>query len=117
MRTIDQLQFRGQVGRLRRLAGAALARYGIADARLVLLVHMENTTFRVEAGDGRRYLLRIHRTHGSPFQPARSAAEVRSELIWLQAITGETGLAVPEPVLTVDGELVSVVEVEGVPGS
>jgi Ser/Thr protein kinase RdoA (MazF antagonist) len=98
------------------LAEAVQERYGIAATRLVLLAHMENTTFRAEAGDGAWYLLRIHRTTGSAFQPPRTLAEVRSELTWLQALVSETGLAVPEPVPTVDGELVAVVEVEGVPG-
>jgi Ser/Thr protein kinase RdoA (MazF antagonist) len=116
MRAFETLGFRGQVSRLGRLAEAALESYGIAATRLVLLAHMENTTFRVETRGGARYLLRIHRTTGSPFQPPRSVAEVRSELIWLRALVGEAGLAVPEPVPTVDGALLTVVEVEGVPG-
>jgi Ser/Thr protein kinase RdoA (MazF antagonist) len=111
----DTLGFRGQVGRQRRLAGAALARYGIAATRVVLLAHMENTTFRVEADDGARYLLRIHRTTGSPFQPPRRAVEVRSELIWLRALADEAGLAVPDPVPALDGSPVTLVAVEGVP--
>ena len=115
MQAFDRLGFRGQVSRLRRLAEAALARYGISATRVVLLAHMENTTFRVETGDGARYLLRIHRTTGSPFQPPRSVAEVRSELIWLRALAGEAGLAVPDPVPAVDGAPVTVVAVEGVP--
>jgi Ser/Thr protein kinase RdoA (MazF antagonist) len=40
---------------------------------------------------------------------------VRSELIWLRALASEAGLAVPEPVPALDGALVTVVAVEGVP--
>jgi hypothetical protein len=69
MRTFETLSFRGQVGRLRRLAETALQTYGIPAARPVLPGHMENTTFRVESHDGGRYLLRIHRTTGNPLQP------------------------------------------------
>jgi Ser/Thr protein kinase RdoA (MazF antagonist) len=36
-------------------------------------------------------------------------------LVWLQALKREAGLKVPEPVTTLDGELVAVVEVDGVP--
>jgi Ser/Thr protein kinase RdoA (MazF antagonist) len=63
----------------------------------VPLAHLENTTFRVETAGGERYVLRIHRTNGSPFHPPRSAAEVRSEAIWLAALRRETSLAYPRP--------------------
>jgi len=104
------LNFRGQLGRLRRLAETALAAYGFQPARLVPLAHMENTTFQVDSPGGERYVLRIHRTTGSPFHPARSAAEVWSEMSWLSALRCETGLAVPEPVPTADGSLLTVAE-------
>jgi Ser/Thr protein kinase RdoA (MazF antagonist) len=115
MHTFETLSFRGQLGRLRRLADEALATYGVQHARLVLLAHMENTAFRVETPGGERYVLRIHRAAGSPFHPPRSMAEVRSETIWISALRRETGLAVPEPVPAADGSLLSVAEVGGVP--
>ena len=94
MQAFERLGSRGQVGRLRRLAEAALVRYGIAATRVVLLAHRENTTFRVETGDGARYLLRIHRTTGSPFQPPRSVAEVRICALfrWGQGRFADAGL-------------------------
>ncbi len=100
--------------RLRGLASAALAAYSIGPARLSPLAHLENTTFLVEARGG-RYVLRIHRTTGAPWHPARRAAEVRSELQWLDALRRETDLAVPEPVSTRDGSPLTVVESAGVP--
>ena len=106
---------RTEGGRLRRLAEAALAAYGIGPARLTLLSQLENAMFRVEADGGERYALRVHRATGSPFHPCRSADEVRSELVWLSALRRETELVVPEPVPTGGGSLLTVVEGEGVP--
>jgi Ser/Thr protein kinase RdoA (MazF antagonist) len=103
------------MGRLRRLAEAALVAYGVAPARLVALVHLENTTFRVETPGGDRYVLRIHRASGSPVHPPRSVADVRSETTWLFVLRQEAGLAVPEPMLTADGSPLVVVAAEGVP--
>ena len=116
MRAFETLSYRGQLDRLRRLAEAALAAYGVRPARLLPLAHLENTTFRVETPGGDRYVLRIHRVTGSPVHPPRSAVEVWSELTWLSSLRREAGLAVPEPVPTADGELVTVAVVEGMPG-
>lgn len=116
MRRFEELGKRGQIGRLRRLGEHALVAYGVAPARLVLLAHQENTTFRVDTTDGQRHLLRIHRVIGSEFHPPKSTAEVRSELLWLTALRRDADLAVPEPISTTDGELLTVVEVDGVPG-
>jgi Ser/Thr protein kinase RdoA (MazF antagonist) len=115
MRRYDTLTYRGQAGRMRQLGHGALADYGIAGARLRLLGHDENTTFRVVASDGRRYLLRIHRVSGNPAHPVRSAIQVRSELLWLAALRRDTGLAVPEPVPTLDGRLLTEASIAGVP--
>jgi Ser/Thr protein kinase RdoA (MazF antagonist) len=114
VKAFDTLSFQGQLGRLRRLAENALAAYGVQAERLEPLAHVENTTFRVASSDGDRYVLRIHRVIGSPFHSPRSAAEVRSEMIWLSALRRDAGLAVPEPMLTTDGELHTVADVEGV---
>jgi Ser/Thr protein kinase RdoA (MazF antagonist) len=115
MQAFETLSLRGQLGRLRRLAVEALATYEIRSARLVPMGHMENTIFRVETPDGERYVLRIHRTTGSPFHPPRSADEVRSEMAWITAVRHETGLAVPEPVPTAEGAPLTIIEVEGMP--
>jgi Ser/Thr protein kinase RdoA (MazF antagonist) len=114
MMAFGDLSIRGQLGRLRHLAEAALVAYGLRPERLVTLAHLENTTFRVEMSSGDRYVLRIHRASGSPVHPPRSAAEVRSETTWLSALR-EAGLAVPEPVLTAGGSPLTVAEAEGVP--
>ena len=111
-----------QLRRLRRLAQAALATYGLESASLTPLQHFLNTSFRVDApsralksrGDGGekslRYALRISR---SGYQ---DASTIRSELLWLQAIRRETNLVVPEPVPARDGSLLATVSVPSVPG-
>ena len=115
MQLFETLSFRGQLDRLRRLGEDALAEYPIQRARLVPLAHAENTTFRVDTPSGERYVLRIHRTTGSPFHPPRNMAEVWSEATWISALRRDTGLGVPEPVPTADGSLVTVVTSDGVP--
>jgi Ser/Thr protein kinase RdoA (MazF antagonist) len=97
------------------LAQAALADYEVRPVRLTLLAHAENSTFRVEARDGERYVLRVHRVTGTPWHPPRDAAEVRSEMSWLAALRREPDLRVPEPMPNRDGGLVTIAANEGVP--
>lgn len=91
-----------------RLAEAALAPYAMANARLIPIKPIENATFRIEAPDGGRYCLRIHRA-------GVRAATVRSELLWLAALRRDTDLIVPEPVAADDGALVTLTAADGSP--
>ena len=104
----DQLTYRGQVGRLKGLALKALEQYPIVSTKVSPLVHLFNSTFRVDTGDG-RYVVRINRPHD------RSQAEIRSEMTWLAAIRQQTALVVPDPLTNRAGELVTRVEMPGVP--
>lgn len=96
---------RSQLIRLRELAKEVLKAHGLQDARLSLIQHWLNTTFRVDVGKA-RFALRIQRTG------LANAALVRSELQWLVALKQEAGVAVPEPVLTPDGQLFLRLQVE-----
>lgn len=111
------LTFRGQVGRLRELGRVALAQFPCVsgDARLTLLAHMDNSTFRVDTAGGARYALRIHRVSHSKSQPRRSVDNIRSEAEWLAALRRDTDLIVPEPMVSRDGALYVVAETAGVP--
>jgi Ser/Thr protein kinase RdoA (MazF antagonist) len=120
MKAYAELNYLGQVRRLRQLAHAALRQYGVTDARMQLVQHGENTTFRVDtpaaisgtASDvfiANRYLLRIHRPG---YQTADSIA---SELNWLAALRSDLALPVPEPVPDTGGEPMVTAEVSGVP--
>ncbi len=85
----------------------ALSRFGLDQARLRLLRHEHNTTFRVDA-DGSRFVLRINR------QGVHGPDTIRSELAWLGALTTDTDLGVPEPVTALDGSpVVSVPDGDG----
>ncbi|HEY5786218.1 MAG TPA: phosphotransferase [Microlunatus sp.] len=88
---------RAQLVRLRRVAEAALDRYPLPAGRLTFVTHGENTTYRHDSAAG-RHLVRVHRPrrHG---RDVDSAAAIRSEIAWLQAIQADTDLSVP-PVLT-----------------
>jgi Ser/Thr protein kinase RdoA (MazF antagonist) len=109
----------GQLRRIRRLAGAALEAYGLRGARLTFLRYFANITYRVDVpgpvpqagGPGpyvpNRYLLRVLSTGH------RQVAE--GEMTWLAALSHEAGLPVPEPVATLEGELLTRIATPGVP--
>jgi Ser/Thr protein kinase RdoA (MazF antagonist) len=109
MKLFATLSKRGQVRRLQAMGETALPAFDVEAARLVPLQHFGNTTYRVDSPDGSRYVLRIQRPN------LHSIAEVRSEVAWLAALRRDTPLSVPEPMPTRDGDLLTVVEVEGVP--
>lgn len=102
---------------MRKLAEAALSRYGLSGARLSFLQYEGNFVFRVDAPGTerrfekkrrqpqRRYLLRIHT---SPYK-----AGIESELAWLAVLRQEGGLQVPEPVPTLEGKLLTSLSVHG----
>ncbi len=92
---------RGQIARLRQVALTALGRYALPDGRLTFVTHGENTTFRHDSAAG-RYLVRVHRPHRHG-RGTDSAAAIRSEISWLQAIRADTDLFVPEALAARDG--------------
>jgi len=108
MHEFASLSRRGQLGRLRRVGRTALASYGLEDARLALLRHEHNTTFRVDARSG-RYVLRINRPR------VHTPDTIGSEMAWLSALRRDTDLGVPEPVAARDGSLVVVARDPSVP--
>jgi Ser/Thr protein kinase RdoA (MazF antagonist) len=107
---------------MRAVARGALDEYGLGRARLELLRQAGNTLFRVVDEDAPRarvrddlfsegrYLLRVH--HAG----YQTAGAVALEMEWLAALRRDAGVAVPEPVPTLDGRLTAEVEAPGVPG-
>ena len=104
----SQLTHRGQIGRLKRLALEALEQYPIKPEKVTPLVHLFNTTFKVDTADG-RYVVRINRPD------FHSQGKIRSEMIWLAAIRRETELIVPNPLINLDGDLVTRAGVADIP--
>lgn len=99
---------RAQLGGLRRVAARALAAYPVPEPSVRLIAHSWNTTYRVDAADGRRYLLRIHRA------ALTGVEQVAAELAWLAALGRDTDLAVPAVVRRRDGRVAAVEEAAGV---
>jgi len=93
-----------------RLARRALAAYGLEEARLTHLGEGSHVTFEVQTGDPKRhYALRICR----PDWPLNA---LEREMLWLAALRRQTDLAVPEPILSKDGQLFRKVTTPGVSG-
>lgn len=109
LKPFDQLTRAGQVGRIRQLALAALQDYPLPEPHLSLLKHAANTTFLLETGDNQRYLLRVTRAG------AATLADLRSELLWLQALRRDTALSTPDPILTTVGSLLTTATAAGMP--
>ena len=102
----DDLPEKEQIDRLRKLADAALRKFGFSQYRLTFLQHLVNTTFRLDCNDG-RYLVRIHR--------AKTRTAVASELAWLEALVHKTTVPVQIPQRSLDGKMIVVGEHGGVP--
>lgn len=99
--TVDYLALttRAQAARMRRVALAGLADYDLEVARMRLVWHDFNTTFRVDASDGRRFALRVNvNSHKAP-------ANLDAELAWLRALADDTDVPVPAPLPTRSGAL------------
>jgi Ser/Thr protein kinase RdoA (MazF antagonist) len=78
-------------------ARGAVAVHGMPDAEITLLNVSENATFRADSADGRRLVLRVHRTG------YHSREAIESELAWISALRAD-GIVHTAPVIpTPDG--------------
>lgn len=107
MKPFLELTQGGQVRRMRKLAEAVLAEYDLPNYTLTPLVHLDNTTFRVDSPAG-RFVVQCKR-------PGRNLDAIRSEMMWLADLRRDTNLVVPEPLTNRQGDLVTVKTVVGVP--
>jgi Ser/Thr protein kinase RdoA (MazF antagonist) len=91
-----------ELARLEELARSALDRYGInSDATVSLCNVSENHTYRIEdPGAGRTYALRLHRPG------YRTAEQIESELVWLDALRADDVVETPPVVRADDGSRV-----------
>jgi Ser/Thr protein kinase RdoA (MazF antagonist) len=87
---------------LDRLAAAALRHYDLSPAATATLINVsENWTYRVDdPGTGRRAALRLHRPG------YHRAAEIESELLWLEALREDAVVETPPVVRTRAGDRV-----------
>ncbi|HUF37371.1 MAG TPA: phosphotransferase [Anaerolineales bacterium] len=109
MKSFSSLTRLGQVRRLRALALAALRQYDLKVARLSLLTYHFNAIFRIDTPGKERFVLRIN------IPRIRTLGNIRSEALWLAALSRDTDLTVPTPVLNRSGERVTTVAASGIP--
>jgi len=117
LKTYQQLTHSGKLRRLRNLASLALAHYGIEQAELTFLSHVSSPVLRVDLAapiasiQGTRFVLRIHNPE------ELSPAMLRSELQWLVALHRDLDIVVPEPLLNNEGDLLTEVTSDDIPGA
>ncbi len=94
-----ELSRRCQLVRLRTLAETALRAFGVEASRLRSVQYWLNATYRVEGG-GQQFALRVRR--GGPGQREL----IESEIVWIEALRLDAGVAVPQVVRTRAGETI-----------
>ena len=106
----DALPHEEQLKRLLALAEKALGHYDLPPGCSVELINLsENATYRVDAADGRRWALRVHR------EGYHSRNAIASELAWLTALREDGAVITPVAVPGKDGEIIQLVPHELLP--
>ncbi|MEN6370178.1 MAG: phosphotransferase [Thermotogota bacterium] len=108
MRRFEVLSEEERVDRYKALAKKALLAYGLSPD-LTYVGQGTYTVFRASFGGG-NLAVRIG-------EAGRDLTSLRRELLWLASLGRDTLLSVPEPLLTLHGDLFSSVSMEGVPGT
>ena len=99
--------------RFDQLAGRALATYDLAAHTRTFIRHSDNATFRVEGPGAGTYLLRIHLPVSVAMGTQGADPDmVRSELLWLEALSRDTDLVLQAPVRNRNGKLVTQLQAE-----
>ena len=104
MTDFDSLNHHEQLDILLDVAQAATANYALPPGVAVAMINLsENATYKVEAPDGRRWALRIHR------DGYHSKAAIASELAWLIDLRDSGVVVTPKPIKGQDGEIIQLV--------
>jgi Ser/Thr protein kinase RdoA (MazF antagonist) len=91
---------------LQLVAERALQKYILPSGVSVSMINLsENATYKLEAGDGRKWALRVHR------EGYHTKAAIASELAWLMDLRSSGIVATPRPVKGINGEIIQ--EVSG----
>lgn len=88
--------YSSQIRRLRALSKVALSEFPIKVKTISLINHGENTTFKIKSSDGKKYVLRIHR---SDYHSSKGLLE---EFRWMNTLKMD-GLSLPFPILSKKG--------------
>ena len=104
MTDFDSFSHEEQLPLLLELAVKATGTYDLPSGLSVKLINLsENATYKVEAPDGRRLALRVHR------DGYHSKAAIASELTWLMDLRSSGVVTTPAPVKGPDGEVIQVI--------
>ena len=105
MKDFDALAHDEQLAILLDVACSAIGRYDLPSGASVSMLNLsENATYKVEAPDGRRWAMRIHR------DGYHSRTAIASELAWLMDLRQTGVVATPVPVKGRDGEIIQDVD-------
>jgi Ser/Thr protein kinase RdoA (MazF antagonist) len=97
----DALPYAQQLPILLELAHIAAACYELPTQLSVSLINLsENATYKIEAPDGTRWALRIHR------EGYHSESAIASELSWLIALRDTKVVTTPKPMSGTDGKII-----------
>jgi Ser/Thr protein kinase RdoA (MazF antagonist) len=105
-----QLTRPGRLRRLREFAVNALAQYDVQVAGCVLVSTDTNLIYRIRDAGNRVYALRIAAANW------RTADDLRSETMWLEALVRDTDIRVPRVVRATDGSRFVRARARGIPG-
>jgi Ser/Thr protein kinase RdoA (MazF antagonist) len=107
LQPFESLSYNEQLACLTEAAEDALRAYGYPDSSLHSAAYVNNAVFEIQTPDGGHFALRLHR-------PGHKRLEwIKSELIWLGAISRDTSLGVPQPIPSREGEPVVYASVRG----
>ncbi len=119
MKPYNELTRLGRLRRLRQLAEVALEEYGLNGASLTFTHYEGNVIFRVDvpgpAPSGDEHCPYVPNRYNLRILTTSDAEAIASELIFLAALSRGAGLPVPEPVPTLDGQLLTTITTPGVP--
>jgi len=98
--------------RLTALANASLSLWSLPSGATARLINIsENATFLIEAADGYRSILRVHR------QDYHTRNAIGCELAWMQDLGANGGVITPATIAGRDGEEIQENRIDGLPGS
>ncbi|MCB5944067.1 phosphotransferase enzyme family protein [Acidocella sp. KAb 2-4] len=104
MHDFDTLSHDGQMAILMELAQSVTRSYDLpAGVDVKLLNLSENATYRVQAPDGQRWALRVHRGG------YHTKEAIASELAWLRDLRAQNVVVTPTPIAGKNGELIQTV--------
>ncbi len=104
MSDFDALPHEMQLAVLLETAQTAVNHFDLPRNCAVKMINLsENATYKIEAPDGERWALRIHR------DGYHSKTAIASELAWLTDLRSKSVVMTPKPVRGIDGEIIQLV--------